>query len=177
MAGNSFTKRLGKNWLTWDQWKFSEAQGSMEVSCEMTLVWTPQGAFFEGNPLLKYILFLVNHTSLTWSFSRIVLLKRKGYRLHIINGKKNQNLYKSRFLLFLSRKGDYLWVLILLVMYAHSFSLEPLLSYSTTHKLMLVDEKIKEIKCRVWFPAGQLLLLLKTGRILAFFTESNSEIY
>lgn len=91
--------------------------------------------------------------------------------------KKSKILYKSRFLLFIFIKGECLCVFILLVIYSHSFPLEPLLSHTITHKLRLADEKIKEIKCRIWFPAGHFLFLLKTDRILAFFNKRNSEIY
>lgn len=85
--------------------------------------------------------------------------------------KKLQNFYKSRF--FLKRETasesscSWLYTLIL-------FSSAPVLSHANTHKSRLADEKIKEIKCRIWFPAGQLLLLLKTGRISARLTKNNS---
>lgn len=120
--------------------------------------------------------FLVNHNSIRWSFSQLVLPKRKGYRLHIVNGKSRRIYTSPDFLLFLFIKGDCLWVFILLVIYSFFILRTSAVTYN--HALLrLADEKIKENKCRLWFSAGQLLFLLKTGRILAYFTKSNSDMY
>lgn len=82
-----------------------------------------EDAFLENNPHSKAILFfllLINHRPLRWSFSRIILMMRKGYRLHIINV-RNQNFYK--YIIF--NKEDCIWIFILLVIYSYSFLFSP----------------------------------------------------